>query len=122
MRKMMESKLKNKGGFTLIEMLIVVAIIAILAAVSIPLVTTSLDKAKKATDDANLRAAKAAAVIEKIGNNKEVNDKWYDVETGTVTDNKPNAYGKAKDNTKNAVKITTDASGNIAVQWVDTTS
>lgn len=52
-------KKMNKKGFTLMEMLIVVAIIAILVAVAIPTFTGSIEKAKKATDDANFRALKA---------------------------------------------------------------
>lgn len=64
LKQKLSKKLKKTGGFTLIEMLIVVAIIAILVMVSIPLVSNSLDKAKTATDDANLRAAKAAALAE----------------------------------------------------------
>lgn len=64
LKQKLSKKLKKTGGFTLIEMLIVVAIIAILVAVSIPMVNASLNKAKIATDDANERAAKAAAVAE----------------------------------------------------------
>ena len=52
-------KKMNKKGFTLMEMLIVVAIIAILVAIAIPTFTGSIEKAKKATDDANFRALKA---------------------------------------------------------------
>lgn len=63
LKEKLNAKLSKNGGFTLVEMLIVVAIIAILVAVSIPLIGSSLDKAKEATDNANLRAAKAEAVI-----------------------------------------------------------
>ena len=59
----MKKKLSKNGGFTLVEMLIVVAIIAILVAVSIPLISRSLEKARDATDQANERAAKAEAAI-----------------------------------------------------------
>lgn len=57
-------KKKNNKGFTLMEMLIVVAIIAILVAIAIPTFSGSLDKARKETDKANIRAAYAEAVAE----------------------------------------------------------
>ena len=44
---------RSRRGFTLIEMLIVVAIIAILVAISIPLVSSSLERARVAADQAN---------------------------------------------------------------------
>lgn len=117
MKKIMESKFKNKSGFTLVEMLIVVAIIAILVAVSIPLVTISLDKAKQATDDANLRSAKAAAVIEWVGNGTDVNNKWYNIETGRFDDS-GTACGKSSDNTDKAIKVT--ISGNdVSANWAN---
>lgn len=50
---------ENKKGFTLAELLIVVAIIAVLVAISIPIFTAQLEKAREATDVANLRAAYA---------------------------------------------------------------
>ena len=46
----------SRNGFTLAELLIVVAIIGILVAISIPVFTTQLHKARVATDWANLRA------------------------------------------------------------------
>jgi prepilin-type N-terminal cleavage/methylation domain len=54
-------KLHSKKGFTLVEMLIVVAIIAILVAIAVPVFSVSLDKAKLSADEANFRAAKASS-------------------------------------------------------------
>lgn len=50
---------KNEKGFTLAELLIVVAIIGVLVAISIPIFTSQLEKAREATDAANLRSAYA---------------------------------------------------------------
>ena len=47
----------NKKGFTLIEMLVVIAIIAVLVAIVIPVVGSATEKAKEAADAANVRAA-----------------------------------------------------------------
>lgn len=79
-------KLMNKKGFTLMEMLIVVAIIVILVAVSIPTFTAQLDKAKSATDDANLRAAKAVALnIDMLGSWAEEVANYPDDDSAGVT-------------------------------------
>ena len=48
--------MKRNRGFTLMEMLIVVAIIAVLAAIAIPVFNGSLHKAKVAADMVNVRA------------------------------------------------------------------
>ena len=120
--------IKAQGGFTLIEMLIVVAIIAILVAVSIPMVTNNLDKARQSTDDANERAAKTAALLEytekgtgtgsKFTQVSGTTDKWdayYDASNGqlvkTAEKSSINVYGKYKpatgtDHTDKVVKIT----------------
>ena len=55
MRKLWK-KMKNKQGFTLMEMLIVVAIIAVLVAIAIPVYQGQVHKAKVAADVANVRA------------------------------------------------------------------
>ena len=57
-------KKHNRKGFTLMEMLIVVAIIAILIAVAIPTFSNALSKAKLATDEANFRALKGLIITE----------------------------------------------------------
>jgi len=46
----------NKKGFTLIELIVVIAILAILAAILIPAVTGYITKAEQARDSANCRA------------------------------------------------------------------
>lgn len=56
----MKKTLRNKKGFTLAELLIVVAIIAVLVAIAIPIFSSQLEKAREATDMANIRAAYAA--------------------------------------------------------------
>ena len=50
-------KKMNKKGFTLIEMLVVIAIIAVLVSIVIPVVGNSTEKAKEAADAANIRSA-----------------------------------------------------------------
>ena len=55
---------KNNKGFTLAELLIVVAIIAVLVAIAIPVFTTQLEKAREATDIANVRSAYADVMVE----------------------------------------------------------
>mgnify|MGYP001500298408 CR=1 FL=1 len=65
---------KNEKGFTLMEMLIVVAIIAVLIAIAIPTFTASLNKAKVATDEANIRAGYASAMAELIAGDTDVAD------------------------------------------------
>ncbi len=52
-------KKSNKKGFTLAELLIVIAIIAVLIAIAIPTFAGALENAKRQTDHANLRNAYA---------------------------------------------------------------
>ena len=59
-------KFTNKKGFTIMEMLIVVAIIAVLVAIAIPTFSGSLTKAKEAADVANLRAAYAEVQVKAL--------------------------------------------------------
>lgn len=74
-------KNKNKG-FTLAELLIVVAIIGVLVAISIPIFTSQLEKAREATDAANIRSQYAEVMAEAITDGGNVNgqDKFGAVE------------------------------------------
>lgn len=60
----LRDKVANQRGFTLMEVLIVVAIIAVLTSVAIPVFSGGLDRAKESTDLANMRGAYAAATAE----------------------------------------------------------
>ena len=53
---------KNNKGFTLAELLIVVAIIAVLVAIAIPIFTSQLEKSREAVDEANARSLYAETV------------------------------------------------------------
>lgn len=59
---------KDQKGFTLAELLIVVAIIAVLVAISIPIFTTQLEKSRDSVTVANLRAAYAEAAVKVLDN------------------------------------------------------
>ena len=63
----MKKTLRNKKGFTLAELLIVVAIIAVLVAIAIPIFNSQLEKARDATDAANVRSAYAEATADYLG-------------------------------------------------------
>jgi prepilin-type N-terminal cleavage/methylation domain-containing protein len=81
---------KNNKGFTLAELLIVVAIIAVLVAVSIPVFTGQMEKARLATNRANIRAAKAAAYVYYAENGfPKASDTRayyiYDINSGSIT-------------------------------------
>ena len=60
--------MKNKcNGFTLAELLIVVAIIGVLVAVTIPVFSQQLEKSREATDLANVRSAYAELMADVMG-------------------------------------------------------
>lgn len=113
-------KLMNKKGFTLMEMLIVVAIIVILVAIAIPTFSSSLDDAKAATDAANLRGAKGIAEVADMTNGgweaiigEDDYDAegeftlYYDIESGEIvyTTTAPEGYGQSSDHKGEVIVI-----------------
>lgn len=66
---------QNKKGFTLAELLIVVAIIGVLVAISIPIFSGQLEKAREATDAANIRSQYAQVLADALFDGGSVNGK-----------------------------------------------
>ena len=89
---------KNNKGFTLAELLIVVAIIAVLVAIAIPVFTTQLERSREATDLANIRSAYAEAVADYLANgaNKASNSLGVSIKQQTagwlIDDGDPKLY------------------------------
>lgn len=65
-------KLKPQKGFTLAELLIVVAIIAVLVAVAVPVFSAQLEKSREAVDMANARAANSMAMADYLTNHSNI--------------------------------------------------
>ena len=83
MKSLLKKVRGDKKGFTLAELLVVVAIIGILVAISIPVFTAQLTKARLATNQANMRAAKAAAVAAYLSDAEEGEVIYnYDITSG----------------------------------------
>ena len=59
-------RIRSHSGFTLAELLIVVAIIAVLVAIAIPVFNSQLEKSREATDLANVRSAYAEVMAAAI--------------------------------------------------------
>ncbi len=76
MQKRLSEKQRSEGGFTLVEMLIVVAIIVILVAVSIPRFSGLLEKSREAADLANVRSAYSEVMVAALV--QDTSDPLYD--------------------------------------------
>lgn len=80
---------KKRKGFTLAELLIVVAIIAVLVAIGIPIFTSQLEKSREATDAANIRVQYAQVMAEAITVDGNVNIDGKDFEKINLRQKQP---------------------------------
>ena len=118
---MLKNKVNGKKGFTLAELLIVVAIIGILVAISMPILTSRLNDARTNTNEANERAAKAVAVAEFLGETKTAGTYYFDADAGVLKKESEKstitAYGQGSEK-GNIIKITLDSAGKVDIDWV----
>lgn len=119
---MLKKLRKNKKGFTLAELLIVVAIIGVLVAISIPIFTSQLEKAREATDQANIRSAmselqsdyltEASAPTNKEGNIQYAAGTGTNYATATITLTQKNTgWADGKDHQVGNLTISNSAIG-----------
>ena len=123
---------QNNKGFTLAELLIVVAIIAVLVAIAIPVFTTQLERSREATDLSNIRAAYAEAVADYLSNGANVSKsaavmKVQQQTAGWVIDNgTPKLYTRVNgteksitlpdiDSTTTTLKVNVSKAGTVTV-------
>ena len=88
MLKARKEALESRGakGFTLMEMLIVIAIIAVLVAIAIPVLGAQLAKAQATTDEANIRDGYASYQVAQLQDNDFDKDATYYLQKdGSVT-------------------------------------
>lgn len=72
--KSLKTKRKNKKGFTLVELVIVIAVLGIIAAIAIPTVTHVVNNANTSADESNAQAMELA-----------LKTYWSEIEANQIT-------------------------------------
>jgi len=118
---------KNNRGFTLAELLIVVAIIAVLVAIAIPVFTNQLERSREATDAANIRSAYAEVMTGALTDGtkditanvdkQQTEDGWKYIKATTIGGI---AIDQIKSNTQTVIKYD-HANGKVTIDNNDVT-
>lgn len=124
---------QSERGFTLAELLIVVAIIAVLTAIAIPVFTAQLERSREATDLSNIRAAYAEVLEDyldagaKVEKSAQVQDVKQQTRGWVLEDGAPRLYTRVDGEEKfqdlrtvqiakgDTVTVKIDADGEVTV-------
>lgn len=79
-------KKSRKGGFTLVELMVVVAVIAILAAIAMPQFLSAADKARNAKETADIQIIKNATQLYMIVKNEDIKECLFTAFFDTIYD------------------------------------
>lgn len=105
-------KILNEKGFTLMELMIVVAIIAVLAAIALPMVSGAVDKARDAALIADVRSVAGSLAVYAANEDKTAAEAATQFNNANTAENKslPKTVEILADGT---VKAKVDAENNI---------
>ncbi len=101
-------KLRKRKGFTLIELVVVIAILAILLAIAIPAYTGYRERAEEQAQAANVRMLENAAMLYLSEGKTSIN--WPDGSEANYVQKWPDGYS-----------VTLDAEGKIVVTYTEPT-
>lgn len=108
------NKKRNRKGFTLVELVVVIAILGILAGIAIPKLGKSRLTSQIAAHNANVRILKSAAAMY-LADNPDATTLSNDDIVDYIDGNIPTPY-KDTDNTTAVFTVSLDEDGNINVE------